>query len=57
MPGINLLTSKDLEYRINKANSKIAIGTDTHVLAIEKIMNNCPSLEHLILVRGAGMDD
>ena len=50
MPGTNLLKSKDLEYRIKRADAKLVIVTTTHVDAIEEIMANCPTLEHLILV-------
>ncbi len=52
MPGTNLLTAKDMEYRINQASAKVAVVSDTHAAAIEQIKDNCPSLEHLILVRG-----
>ncbi len=52
MPGTNLLTAKDMEYRINQASAKVAVVSDTHAGAIERIKENCPSLEHLILVRG-----
>ena len=49
MPGTNLLTAKDLEYRINRAEAKIAIVTEAHASAIESIKGNCPSLEKLII--------
>jgi len=55
MPGTNLLTAKDIEYRINRADARIAIVTAEHADKIEKIWKNCPSLEHLILV-GAARD-
>jgi len=50
MPGTNLLTAKDLEYRINRAEAKLAIVTEAHAEAIETIKGNCPSLEKLIIV-------
>ena len=50
MPGTNLLTAKDIEYRINRADARIAIVTAEHADKVEKIWKNCPSLEHLILV-------
>jgi acetyl-CoA synthetase len=55
MPGTNLLTAKDIEYRINRADARIAIVTAEHADKVEKIWKNCPSLEHLILV-GAARD-
>jgi len=53
MPGTNLLTAKDLEYRINRAGVKVAVVTKKHAEAIESIKANCPTLEHLILVGDA----
>ena len=50
MPGTNLLKAKDLEYRIKRADAKLAIVTTAHAEAIEEIMANCPTLEHLVLV-------
>ena len=55
MPGTNLLTAKDIEYRINRADARIAIVTAEHAEKVEQIKANCPSLEHLILV-GAARD-
>ena len=55
MPGTNLLTAKDIEYRINRADARIAIVTAEHASKVEQIRNNCPSLEHLVLV-GAARD-
>jgi len=52
MPGTNLLTAKDLEYRINRAGAKMAIVTDKHAAAIESIRDKCPTLETLIVVGG-----
>ncbi len=51
MPGTNLLTAKDIEYRINRAEAKVAVVSETHADAIEKIKENCPTLKHLIIVR------
>ena len=52
MPGTNLLTAKDLEYRINRAGAKMAVVTDKHAEAIESIRDKCPTLETLIVVGG-----
>ena len=52
MPGTNLLKAKDLEYRIRRADAKLAIVTTAHAEAVEEIMANCPTLEHLVLVGG-----
>ncbi len=53
MPGTNLLTAKDIQYRINKSRAKLAIVTEEHAHKIEEIRAECPTLEHLILVGSA----
>ncbi|MCP5367028.1 MAG: AMP-binding protein [Hyphomicrobiales bacterium] len=53
MPGTNLLTAKDLEYRINRARATIAVVTADHADKVESIRGKCPTLRHLILVGGA----
>jgi acetyl-CoA synthetase len=53
MPGTNMLTARDIEYRINRAQAKIAIVTEAHTGAVDQIRGNCPSLEHLIVI-GSG---
>ena len=52
MPGTNLLTARDIKYRINKSRATIAIVTAEHANKIEQIRNECPSLQHLILIGG-----
>ena len=46
MPGTNLLTAKDIEYRINRADARLAIVTADHADKVDQIKANCPSLEH-----------
>ena len=57
MPGTNLLTAKDIHYRINRSRAKFAIVTADHVEKIESIRHNCPTLEHLIAVDGQALED
>ncbi len=52
MPGTMLLTAKDLEYRINRAKAKLVIVTEEHAGRIEEIKDQCPTLEHCIIVGG-----
>ena len=52
MPGTNLLTAKDIEYRINKSNATVVVVSMEHVSKIEAIKDRCPTLAHLILVGG-----
>lgn len=54
MPGTNLLTAGDIEYRINRADARIAVVTAEHADKVDQIRANCPSLEHLILIGDAG---
>lgn len=50
MPGTNLLTAKDIEYRINRSEAKIAIVTADGADKVDQIRANCPTLEKLIVV-------
>lgn len=54
MPGTNLLTAKDIAYRINQAKAKAVIVTAEHCVKVDQIADECPSLEHLIVVGDAG---
>ena len=50
MPGTNLLTSKDIEYRINRSKATIAIVSAENAERVDEIKNNCPSLKKLIVI-------
>jgi len=50
MPGTVLLTSKDIEYRINRAKACMVITDEEHFEIVESIKNKCPTLKHLIIV-------
>ncbi|MFC3226937.1 acyl-CoA synthetase [Marinibaculum pumilum] len=52
MPGTNLLTAKDIAYRVQRSGARFAVVTQEHVEKIEQIRGDCPTLEHLILVGG-----
>ena len=52
MPGTNLLTAKDIEYRINKSQATTIVVSAEHVAKIDSVRDSCPSLKHLILVGG-----
>jgi acyl-coenzyme A synthetase/AMP-(fatty) acid ligase len=52
MPGTNLLTAKDIEYRVNRSKAKLLIVTSEHVEKVEAVKAKCPTLEHLIVVDG-----
>ena len=52
MPGTVLLTSKDIEYRVNRAEACMVITDLNHVDRVEEVRHKCPSLKHFLLVNG-----
>lgn len=53
MPGTNLLTGKDIAYRVNQAGAKAVIVSAMHVDKVNSIRSECPTLEHLIVIGDA----
>lgn len=56
MPGTNLLTAKDIAYRVNQAGAKAVIVSAMHVEKVEQIVDECPTLKHLIVIGAATGD-
>ena len=54
MPATNLLTPKDIAYRVNTASARFAIVTDDNTGKVDAIRASCPSLERLIVVSRSG---
>lgn len=54
VPGTTLLTAKDIAYRINASESKIAITDIENIDKVESIRQDCPSLEKIIVVGDHG---
>jgi len=52
MPGTVLLTAKDIEYRINRAEAKMVITDMDHADLVESVKPKCPTLKNLMLVDG-----
>jgi len=52
MPGTVLLKSKDIEYRINRAEASMVITDLDHADIVENIKGKCPSLKHMMLIDG-----
>ncbi len=50
MPGTNLLTAKDLTYRINRAGAKAVIVSPQHCEKIDAIRADCPTLTTCIVI-------
>ena len=57
MPATTLLTPKDIEYRINAAQARLAIVTDDNAAKVDTVRAACPSLQRLVIVsRAAGSE-
>ena len=52
MPGTVLLTSKDIEYRVNRAEACMVITDMDHADRVDGIRDKCPTLKHLMLIDG-----
>lgn len=52
MPGTNLLTARDLKYRVQQTGARAAVVTAGHAEAIDAILDDCPTLKHRVLVGG-----
>ena len=56
MPGTVLLTSKDIEYRINRAEACMVITDVNHIGRVERVAQNCPTLRYKMVVDGVVQD-
>jgi acyl-coenzyme A synthetase/AMP-(fatty) acid ligase len=52
MPGTVLLTAKDIEYRINRAEACMVLTDLDHADNVEAVKAKCPTLKHMMLVDG-----
>jgi len=52
LPGTVLLTSKDVEYRVNRAGACMVLTDLDHADIVDNIKKKCPTLKHLMLVDG-----
>ena len=50
MPGTVLLTPKDIEYRVNRAEASMVLTDKDHADSVESVRKKCPSLKNLMLV-------
>ena len=53
VPGTTMLTSKDIAYRINISEVKIAVVDSDNIEKIQAIRKECPTLEKVIIVGNA----
>ena len=52
MPGTVLLTSKDVEYRVNRAEACMVFTDLDHADIVDNVKKKCPTLKHMMLVDG-----
>jgi len=52
MPGTVLLTSKDVEYRVNRAEASMIFTDMDHADIVDGIKSKCPTLKYLMLIDG-----
>ena len=52
MPGTVLLTAKDIEYRINRAEACMVLTDMDHADKVEAVKAKCSTLKHMMLVDG-----
>jgi acetyl-CoA synthetase len=52
MPGTVLLTSKDIEYRVNRSEACMILTDLDHADRVEAVRKSCPTLKHIMLVDG-----
>ncbi len=52
MPGTNLLTPHDIEYRMNRAEAKAAIVSIEHAAKVDEVEENCPSMKIKMVLDG-----
>ncbi len=53
MPGTNLLTGKDIAYRINHTGAAAIIVTPEHCEKVDAVRADCPTLKHFIVIGDA----
>lgn len=56
MPGTVLLTSKDIKYRVNRAEANMVITDVNHVGRVERIADDCPTLDHKMVIDAPVME-
>jgi len=56
MPGTVLLTSKDIKYRLNRAEATMVITDLNHVGRVERVIEECPTVKHRMVVDGKMLD-
>ncbi len=53
MPGTALLTTKDIEYRLERSDAVGVITNSNHTTAVDEAIKNCTFVKHKILLNGS----
>ena len=56
MPAPNILTAKDVAYRVREADAVGAVVWHEHLATVEEIRDTCPSIKHLVRMGGEEAD-
>jgi acyl-coenzyme A synthetase/AMP-(fatty) acid ligase len=54
MPATVLCTPRDIEFRLNAADVSVAVVDEDGARKLADVRDRCPSLRHVIVVRGTG---
>ena len=52
MPGTPLLTGRDIEYRVNRAEASVAVMDEDGAVKVDAVRDRCPSLRLRVIVGG-----
>lgn len=53
MPGTTLLTTKDIEYRLNRSEAVGVITNSDHTVSVDEAVKKCTFVKHKILMDGS----
>ncbi|MCD6130219.1 MAG: AMP-binding protein [Deltaproteobacteria bacterium] len=51
-PAPSILTTQDIEYRINQSEAKVVISSSSNASKVEKVMGKCPTVKNKIIIGG-----
>ncbi|MEA1995961.1 MAG: AMP-binding protein [Campylobacterota bacterium] len=51
-PAPSILTTQDIEYRINQSEAKVVISSTSNASKVEKVMERCPTVKNKIIIGG-----
>jgi acyl-coenzyme A synthetase/AMP-(fatty) acid ligase len=57
IPSSVMFRGKEVEYRINDSKAKVVVTTSKYVKEVNEVKDNCPSLNHIIVVDKPGKNE